>query len=90
MPYSYRQLGIFYYHINMVTHGTAFGEPVDSAGGQVDNMPSEANKSCQAQTWMAHLTDRDADHYAVVLPHVYVNLTDVENVQSKDPVFNKR
>ena len=35
MPYSYnRQLGIFYmhYHVDMITHDTAFGEPVDDAG----------------------------------------------------------
>ena len=40
---------------------------------QVDNMLadphlSEANGSYRARTWMAHLTDRDANHYAISPP----------------------
>ena len=59
------------YHIDMVTRGIAFGEPVvGTGGGQVDNILikfhlSETNRSCWAQTWMACLRDGNANQYAI-------------------------
>ena len=48
--------------------------------GRVDNILvefylSETNGSCQAQTWMALLTDGDANHYAIPLPFYHIDMT---------------
>ena len=49
---------------------TAFGEPVlGTSWGQVDNILiefhlSETSRLCRARTWMACLSDGDANHYA--------------------------
>ena len=76
MPLSYnRKLGIFYmhHHIDMIMHGTAFSESVSSLVEQVDKIMvelhlSETCRLCQAQTWIAHVTDRDVTHCAISLP----------------------
>ena len=67
-----------HYYIDMITHGTAFVEPVSSTGWsrsatlreQVDNMPVDlhlydTNGSSRAQSWTACMTDGDANHYAI-------------------------
>ena len=46
-----RELGIFYmhYHIDMITHGMVFGEPVGgTGGGQVSDMQIASELSKQA------------------------------------------
>ena len=42
--------------------------------GRIDNILvefhlSETDESCWARTWMARLTDREANHYAISPPH---------------------
>ena len=51
-----------HFHIDMRTHGTAFGEPVVGTCG--DHFP-ETNGSSWVQTWTPCLTDRDANHHAI-------------------------
>ena len=45
---------------------TAFGEPVHDI--LIEFHLSEKSGLCQAQTWMAHLTDGDTNHYAIPPP----------------------
>ena len=76
------------YHIDMITHDTAFVEP-KALMGQVNRMLIkfhllETNHSCRARTWMAHLTDGDANHYANFLPFVDEQLLIINTHKNKD------
>ena len=65
-----------HYHIDMMTHGVAFGKPVSSTGGDtlVESHISETNGLCRARTWMAHLADRDANYYAISPPPLWMGV----------------
>ena len=52
--------------------------------GQADNMQVEfqlsgINGLCQTLTWMANLTDRDANHYASSLDGEHFIFTDIKD-----------
>ena len=51
------------YHIDVITHGTAFSEPVGGTGG-------DTNGLFRARTWRVHLTEGDVNHYAISLPPI--------------------
>ena len=71
----------------MITHDTAFGEPVIGTGGDKSKAEefhlSETNGSYRARTWTTRITDRDVNHYVIFLPPC--GLTACKSIRLLDP-----
>ena len=62
-----------HYHIELIPHGTAFGQPVGGTGGTevlTESHLSETNGSYWVRTWIVRLTDRKAN-YAISPAPIY-------------------